>query len=197
MARLSHADQGRLSLPRFDPRCADRARPGAFPRSCKALLRTEGTRHTGVAQLLFQIADDGSRAVSRARPVHSVDEAEEHTPSLEGRRTDHAPGTGVLRLAEGGAGAPARAFSRHPHVWLCNSIAAARVRLTRMKHCPSCHAAYPSDYTHCPRDGSSLTTIGEWAEGTLVRGKYRILAKVGQGGMASVYKAVHVRFKET
>jgi len=66
-----------------------------------------------------------------------------------------------------------------------------------MKHCPSCQAAYPSDYTHCPRDGSSLTTIGEWAEGRLVRGKYRILAKVGQGGMASVYKAVHVRFKET
>lgn len=66
-----------------------------------------------------------------------------------------------------------------------------------MKRCPSCQAAYPSDYTHCPRDGSNLATIGEWAEGTLVRGKYRILAKVGQGGMASVYKAMHVRFRET
>ena len=38
--------------------------------------------------------------------------------------------------------------------------------------------------------------VGEWAAGTLVRGKYRIIAKVGQGGMASVYKAAHERFKE-
>ena len=38
--------------------------------------------------------------------------------------------------------------------------------------------------------------VGEWAAGMLVRGKYRIIAKVGQGGMASVYKAAHERFKE-
>ena len=33
MARLSHADQSRLPLPRLDPGRADRARPGAVPRS--------------------------------------------------------------------------------------------------------------------------------------------------------------------
>lgn len=65
-----------------------------------------------------------------------------------------------------------------------------------MKRCPSCKSAFPADYTLCPRDGSSLITIGEWAEGTLVRGKYRILAKIGQGGMGSVYKVMHTRFKE-
>jgi serine/threonine protein kinase len=65
-----------------------------------------------------------------------------------------------------------------------------------MKRCPSCQSAFPTNYTHCPRDGSALAEAGEWAEGTIVRGKYQILSKVGQGGMASVYKALHVRFKE-
>jgi serine/threonine-protein kinase len=65
-----------------------------------------------------------------------------------------------------------------------------------MKRCPACQAAFSSDYAHCPRDGSALVEVGEWLEGAVVRGKYRILAKVGQGGMGSVYKAVHTRFKE-
>ena len=65
-----------------------------------------------------------------------------------------------------------------------------------MKRCPTCQTAYPSDYALCPRDGSALIEVGEWAEGSVVRGKYRILAKVGQGGMGAVYKAIHTRFKE-
>jgi len=76
------------------------------------------------------------------------------------------------------------------------TIAAAKSRLSGMKRCPSCQSAYPTHYTHCPRDGSALAESAEWSDGTIVRGKYQIMGKVGQGGMAAVYKAMHVRFKE-
>ncbi|MEE8256591.1 MAG: protein kinase [Acidobacteriota bacterium] len=65
-----------------------------------------------------------------------------------------------------------------------------------MKTCPSCKSTHPDEYLLCPRDGTRLVVQGAWAEGTLVRGKYRILNKVGQGGMGAVYKALHVAFDE-
>jgi len=65
-----------------------------------------------------------------------------------------------------------------------------------MKSCPVCHSSYPRDFSLCPRDGTKLVEVGVWTEGTLVRGKYRILGKLGEGGMAAVYKALHVRFDE-
>jgi TPR repeat protein/serine/threonine protein kinase len=65
-----------------------------------------------------------------------------------------------------------------------------------MKSCPTCHSTYPSDFAVCPRDATTLLEVGLWSEGSLVRGKYRVLGKVGVGGMAAVYKALHVRFDE-
>src|SRR5207253_10998494 len=95
LARLPHADQGGLPVPRFDPGGADRARPGAVPGPGKA---GRAGRHPGVAELLFQVAHVRAAALSRARPVHSVDEAEEHVTLAEGRRPDHPPRLGILRL---------------------------------------------------------------------------------------------------
>jgi len=65
-----------------------------------------------------------------------------------------------------------------------------------MKSCPSCQASYPTNFAVCPQDGTPLVEVGAWAEGSIIRGKYRILSKIGQGGMGAVYKALHVTFDE-
>ena len=63
--------------------------------------------------------------------------------------------------------------------------------VSAMKSCPECTATYPDDYAVCPKDGAPLHETTLWQIGTVVRGKYRIQARLGEGGMAFVYKAHH------
>src|ERR1700691_1611279 len=98
MARLSHANQSRFPLPRFDSRRTHRARSNTVHGSGKTERSAARPRHSGVDQLLFQIPNDRAWPLSRARSIHPIDEAEEHSASSARRRVDYAPGAGVLRL---------------------------------------------------------------------------------------------------
>jgi serine/threonine-protein kinase len=61
-----------------------------------------------------------------------------------------------------------------------------------MKTCPVCDTPYPDQHVTCPTDGASLIETRELLPGQIVRGKYRIVRKLGQGGMGAVYLAEHL-----
>ncbi len=65
-----------------------------------------------------------------------------------------------------------------------------------MKYCATCQSTYPPEYHTCPRDQAPLRHTAELVPGLVLRGKYEILEKIGQGGMASVYRARHLAFGE-
>ena len=65
-----------------------------------------------------------------------------------------------------------------------------------MKICPKCEAGYPDELTTCPVHGGLLSEIRDLKPGMLVRGTYRIVRKLNQGGMGNVYLAQQILLNE-
>jgi myo-inositol-1-phosphate synthase len=98
LARLSHAVEGQLPLPRLDSGRSDCARSGALPRFGQAHAGSQIPRHSGVVELLPEVSADCEGPLPGARSLHPVDETEEHIAPHYGRGSNHAPWPRVLRL---------------------------------------------------------------------------------------------------
>ena len=61
-----------------------------------------------------------------------------------------------------------------------------------MKTCPNCSELFPDGVGACPRDGNVLQPLRDPLLGQTLSGRFRLIERLGAGGMSSVYLARHM-----
>lgn len=64
-----------------------------------------------------------------------------------------------------------------------------------MNYCPLCERTYGDEVGVCEIDGASLRSMGMRQDpylGKLIKGRYNVISKIGEGGMGSVYLAEQI-----
>jgi len=69
--------------------------------------------------------------------------------------------------------------------------------LANEKVCPQCGTRYEADHMFCFLDGAALIQAQNSTDlvGSIIADRYRVVSKIGDGGMGQVYLAEHVRMK--
>lgn len=66
-----------------------------------------------------------------------------------------------------------------------------RYAWSRVKTCPQCKMRYPNEATYCFVEGSDLVELPDPRLGTVIASRYLLEEVIGEGGMATVYRARH------